>query len=458
MKTTKLITAALLALGLVSSVHASSTFGTTNVVYITGSTAFRANLWSTLTNNLYSVTLAPTVFDTNQVLVITPTSANSGTSDYNIEGTISGNHYLISVDLTGSEAGIASLYGTTISYAVPINMQLGKSAAGNVTLAGTPEPTTYIDPATGTADITADPDISFADTSINVSLSSAKNAVTPAVEYGCVGVVAFTWAKNFETTPDSSWTDLQNVTTESIPVELGSAQVASYFTGVAADTDKCYLIGRNEGSGTRVNMECDQFAAIALGTVKQYAVNNATYSGGNVLTVGTITALTSASTGSTAAGTHLVSVNGDGFDAGSGVAKTLGCDTTGLGILMVGYLGVSDANTVLTEGGAWLSENGVSESDGAIIKGQYSYWGHEHVYGVPGQAPTSPGGLVAGLLVGSNQNSSLALFSGNPPNGALEARGGFGGTVATAHSTAIDASLMHADKSNGSDIGFLGQY
>ena len=72
MKKNVLITAALAALGLVSTAQASGTFGTTNVVYITGSTAFRANLWATLTNNVFSSTFAPSVFDTNQVLNITP--------------------------------------------------------------------------------------------------------------------------------------------------------------------------------------------------------------------------------------------------------------------------------------------------------------------------------------------------------------------------------------------------
>ena len=111
MKMIKLITGAMLALGLVSSARAAATFGSTNIVYITGSTAFRAGLFETLTNNAST----PCLFDVGTP-VSNPSGAASGTSAYYVVGKISGNYVMVSVSLTGSEAGLASLNGTTVTY------------------------------------------------------------------------------------------------------------------------------------------------------------------------------------------------------------------------------------------------------------------------------------------------------------------------------------------------------
>jgi hypothetical protein len=452
MKTNKLITAALLSLGLISSASASGTFGNTNVVYITGSTAFRPNLFAALTTVPASGT---TVFDngtTVSAVVAGGGAASNGSSVYNVTGVIGGQPYIISVSLTGSEAGLAALQGSTITYSVPANAEMtgGPTATKTVTLPGTPQPT-FLAPGANTATVVAAPDLSLADTSFAVSLSSGGTFT----DYGIVGVIPFLWAKGVNSTTDSSWSDLVNVSQPQLLNMLTTAPKASIFTGAAADTDKVYLIGRNKGSGTRVNMECDLFATIA-NSITQYAPNNSSYAGGNTLTVGTVTPFTVNSIAKNSTGVHLASVGNDGFDSGSGVKSTLNYDISGLGFITLGYLGLSDAGGLThpslatpTGNGQWLSLDGVPENDGNVITGAYSFWGHEHFYGAA--TLSTAASTVGTLLGGTTANQQLIGFSSN---GALEANGVAGGTVATANSTAIDAALMHADKPSGGDVGY----
>jgi hypothetical protein len=464
MKSNKLITSALMALGLISSAHASGTFGTTNVVYITGSTAFRPNLFAAITQNAAGAT----VFDVGTTVTTTVAgggAANNGSSTYNAEGVIGGQPYIISVALTGSEAGMAALEGSPaagISYQVPANAELAVNGGApnqpNVTLPGTPKPT-FLDPQTLTAIDVVKPDLSLADTSQAVSLSASLATLT---DYGIVGVIPFTWAKGVNTIPDGSWSDLLNVTQPQLGNFLSTANKANVLTGNAADTDKVYLIGRNEGSGTRVNTLCDLFATIA-NPISQYAVNNSFYgSGGNVLTAGAVVALANNTTLKNTTAVHLIPVGNDGFDSGSGVKATLNCDIHGVGLVTIGYLGLSDAGglthaTLATAGGTGqlLTLDGVAESDAAVINGEYSFWGHEHFLGVP--SPSAAATVVANQLIGTDYtlNGPNEQLSGFASNGAIEANGNLStGGGALGNSTCIDPALMHADKPTGGDTGY----
>ena len=111
MKSYQLITAALLSLGLISSASASGTAtisGTTyTVVYITGSTTSRQILFNAVDSG------STGLFDSTPTLQ--PSNATGSTSIYNAYGTVGGQPYLLSVDLTGSESGLAALEGTTIA-------------------------------------------------------------------------------------------------------------------------------------------------------------------------------------------------------------------------------------------------------------------------------------------------------------------------------------------------------
>src|SRR5882724_11188110 len=154
MKNKSLVTAGLLAVGLASSASAVD-------VYITGSTAFRANV-----NNA----LNTAIFDGGSPTTVNPSFA-SGASQQTFTGTIGGTAFNVFVDFTGSEAGIASLTGLTIAN----NVQDDNGINHNGNLPGTPSPTFRNTSGAGT--FTHAPDISMADTTSAVSLSK-NTAIT----------------------------------------------------------------------------------------------------------------------------------------------------------------------------------------------------------------------------------------------------------------------------------------
>ena len=140
----------------------------------------------------------------------------------------------------------------------------------------------------------------------------------------------------------------------------------------------------------------------------------------------------------------------DGFDSGGNVAKELNVDGTGQGVVLVGYLGVSDAAAAavatsgqISAGGGnatYLPFNGVYESDSGVVNGTYSYWGQEHLLGIPGQSPTSTAGVVATAII----NGLLA----NEVASGIQT-----GDIRTHSQTAVLAkSLMQVKRST--DVGF----
>jgi hypothetical protein len=448
MKCNRLITAALLAVGLISQASASSTAtigGTTyTVVYITGSTAFRANVFTAVSTSLFDST--PTT---------QPASGVTGsTSAYNIYGTIGGSPYLLSFDFTGSEAGLASLQNVAVSNPNTDNSLVGYSG-GAVNLPGTPQPTGFISPTGGSA-VTAQPDLAFSDTSKAVSITAANVSL---VDYGIVAVIPFTWAKGKDSSPDSSWTHLTNITDPQANLQLGGGQTASFLTGYPADGDDVYTIGRNKGSGTRVNTLLDTLHGVG-NAVDQWVPANAQYVGGTPTFEGSTTTTLAADGG-------LSEVVNDGFDSGSGVAKTLALDVNGYNdgytnVITIGYLGVSDFQGTAFPGGAVaLTLNGVVENDATVQSGNYSFWGHEHLYGTVGQSTSSPGGFIARKLAGTTDNTQMGTAYVTAGS-ALETSFGTGGgreanpyTTTAAASTAIDPATVHADKTG--DTGYPSQ-
>jgi hypothetical protein len=452
------LTAALMALGLVSAASvakATNTFTDTanlgglgagtvyQVVYITGSTAFRQFEEIALSSNAGPA--AGGVFDAGTLSLTQGTPPNA--SSIAFWGKIGGHPYIIDLNLTGSEAGIAALKGaTTITYA-----QFGNAVAGApnpATLAGTPNPVAFINPATGGATLTASADLAFADTSQAVSLTTT---FTPT-DYGIVAVIPFQWMKGNYTAPISqSWTDLKNVTTPQMIYLMPAGKLsASFFTGVGADTQSVFLIGRNEGSGTRVNTTLIA-GYPSPSKFTQYVAPTASYVGG-VLTAAAPAPLP-------AAGLKTVGQGYEGYESGSGVAKDLECDTRAASLITVGYIGIPDSVTAAGGGAVALTLNGLPENDQNVINGTYPFWGHEHLYGTPGLVTGNPGDVVAQVLIGGVVNQgiggswtattgSLEQAFQNPPSGGNQAN-------LTLQSFAVDAALMNCDKP--SDSGFPSQ-
>lgn len=480
----KIFASALLALGIISAANATdySHFGTTNVVYLTGSTAFRAVLFNAITNTSASVTNASGtyvgVFDsgTSVTLLGAKGAAVTGsTSLYNAYGTVSGNPTIISVSLTGSEAGIGALTAQTINQNIKVATKASANFLGytnaSAALPGTPTPagssTGYLDPADGTGntrlavDGTFRPDLAFADTSKAVSLSSG----TSVIDLGIVGVVPFTWAKGADSAQtNANWTHLTNVTEPQLVYALGALKPVSFFTGNTSDTQKVYIFGRNKGSGTRVNTLLDLYYGVTVNVI-QYALN-CYYTSGGVLTYGTnATAGLAPTTLSTqpSSTTALVTVGNDGFDGGSGVTACLTNDYAHAPFVAIGYVGISDFQGVTNKGVTGLTLNGVAANDGNVISGAYPFWGHEHVYAVPTLSYSSTAGIVATRLTGTSgtqaANTGLGSSYSNAAGSALEtalqnaaASIGGGHYGSSYQSVVIDPAVMLVDKAG--DTGY----
>lgn len=394
-----LLTCALLAAGIISQASAA------NVVYITGSTAFRSTAFNTLSSAAGPA--AGGVFDipgttVNGQLAPAITQAERGGTSQSganymlFRGNINGADTFLDCAWNGSEAGIGAVANVTVNndgaplFGAPC---FWLKADGSVAMNG----------YAGGTDANHDPaaaelengggapfhiaDLALADTS---KLSSdPETRSSPLKAYGVVCAVTFTYVKNQNTTSGASaaktaWNNLVNVTKPVLLNEFASPQSADNFTGSAADsTTTVYMVGRNKGSGTRANVLNDCTYGIDH-LVNQFAIGQAPDGGiaGNNPDGVTLTLWPATDN------------NGgldNGYESGGSVAAALGTPGStsqtdpfsgNAGWIAIGYLGVSDAvKSGLTVANNWLTEDGVLESNAAVENGQYTYWGYENLYG-----------------------------------------------------------------------------
>jgi hypothetical protein len=399
--------AALVAAGFICQASAA------NVVYLTGSTAFRSTMFNALNT-------PGTVFDAGTVTRATRSGSTTNNSSYMLFfGKISGTDTYIDCYWNGSEAGIACAANVSVlNDGLPLagNPAIWLKADGSVPMTDTGS----TGPTSSELETNSHgADLACADSSQAVSLTPFVAGTSTALkDYGVMGIIAFTWAKNVNSSPNAAWSNLKNITTYQMQALLAAPQHAALLTGVATDTNYVYVVGRNKGSGTRVNVLADASYGITT-AVNQFSI------GGGVST-------------STSGTLSLLAENDNGYESGGGVATALGIDgscgqtdpyhSTYPGWLAVGYLSCSDAITHgLTVANNWLTENGVPESDGAVIEGQYSYWGNEHIFGKY---------LISGYqdTVGSKIfNGMVTLLNTTAPS-------------LTAHDAPIGTTWMHCTK------------
>jgi hypothetical protein len=440
------ITSALVAMGIVSLASAANA---NTVIYLTGSTAARAIIYSACTTSGQVFSGTSTVVSGNN---------SSGASQIVYEGAITGITGTVDIDcdFTGSEAGIAAVAGQNDT----TEPALGQSVnGGTYSLPGIPPSFLTEGSSWATASTlpiaggVSTPDLTMADTSQAVSLT--PTTVAALHSFGIVGVIPFTFMKGYEKTPDSTWTNVVNVTTPTFNAFVSNHNTANYFTGNTNDVnDYVLIVGRNKGSGTRVN---------ALLNAAQYPIGNSVDQfayGSYPVGSGTLTF-----SGSYAAGQGIFGVGNDGFDSGGGVQSTLNVDSTvaspspsNPSYVLVGYLGISDAahayadnNTGAGGSGsatgsgpaAFLTFNGVYESDAAVESGAYTFWGSEHLYGAvtPSAIDTTVGQALASGIATNLISSKDGLATG-----AL-------GPVYTAQSIVIPTALMSVSRDD-LDNGF----
>ena len=418
-------TSALIGLGVISLAGVASAAPIT--VYITGSTAARANFFTACTtaNDIFAV---PNAAGAGGVGIDSPapnntSSANTITYEGTLKsGPLAGQDVIINCSWTGSEAGISAVAGTTLKQTL-FPPDDPNAAPGGTSYALPGQPPLYLTPASGyttTATIQAiegagapvSPDFDMADTSQKVSQTPAP-ALT---QYGIVGIVTFTPMKGFESAPDATYGRVTNVPQPALAAALiaGESLNAYYLTGNSADSaDGIGIIGRNLGSGTKVNTMLNA-ALLPVSQLVSQTTLNGTYPAS---TPGT---LTFNNVYGPPASVSDNPVGNDGYDSGGSVQKNLNVDGSGKGIVYVGYLGLSDAKHAAADdntgaGGVgsaansgaatYLQFNGVYESDTAIETGNYTWWGQENLYGQAGQvAPQTQigDGILAGLTAQIN--------------------------------------------------------
>ena len=412
------ITMALLALGVISSASAQ------NVVYLTGSSAFRSTVYNALHSSAGPG--AGGVFDAAPTEVEFGGSGASGANYMLFFGKIGGTDTYIDCVWSGSEAGIASAANVTSDNdgtplagspetwlkadgTIPMSGLIGASPSGSQLEASSPGA-----------------DLAQADTSQAVSLTPRViNTSTDLKDYGVQGIVTFTWVKNINTSPSSEWSSLTNLTIPQINGLLSQGfQPTAFFTGIVSQTNNyAYLVGRNKGSGTRANQLADSGYGTTR-TVQQFSI------GGGVSTP-TDNTLT------------LAYEANNGYESGGGVAAALAINgscgqtdpffATHSGWYGVGFLGVNDALSKGLTTNNWLTADGVFESDGAIEEGQYAFWGHEHLFGKHN-------------ISGFQDTVGQKVFAG------VKTAIGTAGSVPSAHSPGIALQYMHCDKS--SDVAY----
>jgi hypothetical protein len=412
MKVNKALTAALVALGFVSAASAD------NVVYVTGSTAFRGTVYNALHT-------AGVVFD-GAVTEAEFGSSASGANYMLFHGNINGTPTYINCAWSGSEAGIASASNVTIDNdGTPLagSPETWLKADGSIPMSGlqgSAPSGSQLEASSHGADL------AMADTSQAVSLTPRViNTSTDLKDYGVAGIVTFTWAKNINTSPSAEWSSMTNITIPQINALLSQGyQPAAFFTGVATQTNNyVYLVGRNKGSGTRANELADSGYGTTR-TVQQFSIGG----GVSTATTGTLTLAYEAN---------------NGYESGGGVAGALAingsCGQTDPffsdkpGWFAIGFMGINDALSKGLTTNNWLTADGVFETDGAVEEGQYAFWGHEHVFGKHN-------------ISGFQDTVGTKLFTG------IQTTLGTAGSNPAAHSPGIALQYMHCDKS--SDVAY----
>jgi hypothetical protein len=337
MKMNKTITALALALGAASAAEAQQP------VYITGSTAFRAQVFQALTDMGLTVHANATSGNNNFDFTGTVSNSKIGT----ITNGSAGQSVQIICAFTGSSEGLNSL----INKVSPIYTNTSGAAFS------------YLNGA----------DLAFCD--VSQASTPYANAGTvneivsvdgAASSFGAgVAVVPFSWAASADANGK-----VGNVTPSIVnDIFVNGIEPLSFFDGVAADSSvKVYLTGRTNDSGTRITAQ--QTVGFDPGQqVSQYTV------------AGTL--------GAPPASGTWQSVGNNGYSSGGNVAKAL--SVTGAGDA-IGYVAMSDAAN-LKNGALPINFEGVSPFIGSswtpnvtawnltgIENGSYPFWSYEHLY------------------------------------------------------------------------------
>ena len=361
MKINKSLLLAVLGLGAATAAQAGT-------VYMTGSTAARGNIFTTL-STVGQVFQAP--------ISITEYDGGAGSANYMVfSGTLVGGSGTTTLQIhwSGSDGGVdnVSLAGSSNPNRLADFVATGIDGVDH----GTALP-----PSTSQHEV----DLAMSDNIFNYSHAygdpgSEGLATAPAdlANGAQVGAITFKWVRN-----NGLWIG-NNVSSSQIRQALGGFCPRSVFSGVAGQTgDFVYVSGRTKDSGTRCNALGDSGYGV-FKPVTQIIMDNS----GNMTSAGDV-----------------------GFTSGGTLAKTMGSDTTAkadtwnfvTGYSAIAYLGFNDAKTALNltpTHATELTYNGVPWSVANIEEGTYTYWGNEYIYtsNIAGTEAQSVFSLMAGAI------------------------------------------------------------
>lgn len=343
------IVAGLIALAIASNASAQSV---TNIIRITGATAYRAASAQAMTNLISSASLK---------YGYTGTKGLAGANVSQVQGILkSDSDVFVSYrcSFSGSIDGIQRLvYRGQEAYKRTDWPNQSDANLPNAQWSGdtyTPE--------------TADADVAMSD-----SYQTSTVYRSPALTDNIVGVVPFVWVRNA-----GSPASLSNMTSLAAQKLTANGDVPlSFFTGTNADANvSVFIAGRNINSGTRL---CT-LAETGYGIYKMPNHRIIYHDSANVTNM-------TVYPGETVLGTEY----GDGesgYDSGSHLATAftkanstnatvnLG-DSVGWIVASMSY---SDSKSVSSTYANNLLYNGVAFSANAVRDGQYTFWSYEHLF------------------------------------------------------------------------------
>ena len=368
----KTISALGLALGVASVAEAQET------IYITGSTAFRAQVYFALRDLGLTVQNGATTGNNNFNFTGTVNNSTIGT----ITNGSAGTSVTIITAFTGSTEGLNSL----INNVSPVYTNTSGSAfsyanGADLAFCDVQEASTV-----------------YAGDSVNELISVDGNASS----FGAgVAVVPFTWAASAD-----AQGEIGNVTPLIVnDIFVNGIEALNFFNGVAAaSTTNVYLTGRTNDSGTRITAQ-QTVGFDPSQPVIQYTING--------------------SLGTPVAGGTFENVGNNGYSSGGNVAKAL--SVTGAGDA-IGYVAFSDAAS-LKNGALPIGFEGVSPFIGSswtpnstpwnlagIENGSYTFWSYEHLY----ESTKVSGTSFITKNFGPDLINALEYEIVNPPAGTIQ--------------------------------------
>jgi hypothetical protein len=372
MKLLKIAAMGLVALGFADMASAQTK------IYITGSTAFRGSAHKAIMHLLGSADGATLPAGSGYAYT---GGTLSGANAALFQGSVNGNAVVIKVSWSGSAAGVQTVASSTGAFTVGF---LPDSVSTSTTgMSGQTDPR-----PTGNPREAVVPDIAFCDVyQASTPFRGTFNGQSyDSLVDNTVGVIPFQWVKSKGAA--AGITNMTPLLAQATWIGTGTCPLALY-TGLAADQGTLvYATGRDGDSGTRIA----SFAESGIGnttSVQQWdTATEALYAQQTV--------------------NGIVFPIGEGGESSGGtLAGTSKMAKTGLTKSYVSYMGVGDAATLVTNGGATLTYNGFTYSLTAVQQGQYSFWSYEHLFYKSSLAGTK-------LAFGEALTTQLATIDGSP--------------------------------------------